>query len=156
MINIDMKKENEDNKIIYIGIGVFLWLTIGGFSVLFENIFKDILLNINIQPRIILWAKLAVQLITYILGFIIGIKIVKSSKKTNLRIFLNLIILFTLGQILQFIQPYGIVFYVMDNYLNNLAELSEFTDTNLIENLIVNFIKFLGYFIVALIIYKNK
>ena len=42
-----MKKENEDNKIIYIGIGVFLWLTIGGFSVLFENIFKDILLNIN-------------------------------------------------------------------------------------------------------------
>ena len=68
-----MKKENEDNKIIYIGIGVFLWLTIGGFSVLFENIFKDILLNINIQPRIILWTKLAVQLITYILGFIIGI-----------------------------------------------------------------------------------
>ena len=156
MINIDMKKENEDNKIIYIGIGVFLWLTIGGFSVLFENIFKDILLNINIQPRIILWTKLAVQLITYILGFIIGIKIVKSSKKTNLRIFWNLIILFTLGQILQFIQPYGIVFYVMDNYLNNLAELSEFTDSNLIENLIVNFIKFLGYFIVALIIYKNK
>jgi|GEM_PF-3541879 hypothetical protein len=151
-----MKKENEDNKIIYIGIGVFLWLTIGGFSVLFENIFKDILLNINIQPRIILWTKLAVQLITYILGFIIGIKIVKSSKKTNLRIFWNLIILFTLGQFLQFIQPYGIVFYVMDNYLNNLAELSEFTDSNLIENLIVNFIKFLGYFIVALIIYKNK
>ena len=151
-----MKKENEDNKIIYIGSGVFLWLTIGGFSVLFENIFKDILLNINIQPRIILWTKLAVQLITYILGFIIGIKIVKSSKKTNLRIFWNLIILFTLGQFLQFIQPYGIVFYVMDNYLNNLAELSEFTDSNLIENLIVNFIKFLGYFIVALIIYKNK
>jgi len=151
-----MKKENEDNKIIYIGIGVFLWLTIGGFSVLFENIFKDILLNINIQPRIILWTKLAVQLITYILGFIIGIKIVISSKKTNLRIFWNLIILFTLGQFLQFIQPYGIVFYVMDNYLNNLAELSEFTDSNLIENLIVNFIKFLGYFIVALIIYKNK
>ena len=151
-----MKKEQEDNKIIYIGIGVFLWLTIGGFSVLFENIFKDILLNINIQPRIILWTKLAVQLITYILGFIIGIKIVKSSKKTNLRIFWNLIILFTLGQFLQFIQPYGIVFYVMDNYLNNLAELSEFTDSNLIENLIVNFIKFLGYFIVALIIYKNK
>ena len=99
---------------------------------------------------------MAVQLITYILGFIIGIKIVKSSKKTNLRIFWNLIILFTLGQFLQFIQPYGIVFYVMDNYLNNLAELSEFTDSNLIENLIVNFIKFLGYFIVALIIYKNK
>ena len=44
----------------------------------------------------------------------------------------------------------------MDNYLNNLAELSEFTDSNLIESLIVNFIKFLGYFIVALIIYKNK
>jgi hypothetical protein len=151
-----MIKEQNDNKIIYIGIGVFLWLTIGGFSVLFENIVKDLFLNLNIQPRIILWTKLIVQLITYFFGFIIGIKIIKSSNKTKLRIFWNLIILFILGQLLQFLQPYGIELYGNENFFNNSAEFREFRYSNTIEYMAVMILEFLSYLIVGLIIYRNR
>lgn len=151
-----MKKLIKDTRIIYVGIGVFLWLTIGGFSFLFENLIKDILLNLNVQPILIAWLKLFVQLITYVVGFILGINIIKSSEKSELIIFRNVIILFILSQILQYVQPMITNLVRTENYLNNSSEFYDLIKTESIQYMTIFILSFLSFVIVGIIIYKKR
>ena len=151
-----MKNEIKDVRIIYVGIGVFFWLTIGGFSFLIENSIKDLLLNLNIQPIIIIWIKLFIQLITYAFGFILGINIIKSTKKPELIIFRNVIILFILGQILQFFQPMLTNLFRTEKYFNNSSDYYDLIQTNPTNSLIIQILSFLSFVVVGIIIYKKR
>ena len=151
-----MKNEIKDVRIIYVGIGVFLWLTIGGFSFLIENSIKDLLLNLNVQPIIIIWIKLFVQLISYTFGFILGINIIKSTKKPELIIFRNVIILFILGQILQSTQPILTNLFRTEEYLNNSSDYYDLIQTEPTLNLTIHTLSFLTFVIAGIILYKKR
>jgi len=152
-----MKNEIKDTRIIYVGIGVFLWLSVGGFSVLFKNTITDFLLILNVQPTIIAWTKLFVQLIIYLIGFILGLNIIKSSKKAELIIFRNVILIFVLGQILQYLQPrLTNLISKEENYYNNLSKYLDLNSSEPTFYLIIPLLGFLIYAIVGVLIYLKR
>lgn len=151
-----MKNELKNSRIIYVGIGVFLWLTIGAFSFLFENSIKDLLLNLNVDPITISWSKLFIQFATYIIGFTLGINIIKSSKKPELKIFRNVIILFVLSQILQYVQPMLTNLFRTENYFINSSEYYDLIETEPTQYMIILILGFLSFAIVGIIFYKKR
>lgn len=97
-----MDSDIKNKNILFIGIGVFLWLAIASFITLFQIMVKDIFLNLYIQPVIIIWTKLFVEITVYVIGFIIGLNLIKSSKRGELTIFIFVILLFFLHKFYNF------------------------------------------------------
>ena len=151
-----MTKDIKDGRIVYIGIGVFLWLTIGGISFIIEYLIKDILLNLNVQTTIIIWSKLIAQLITYSAGFILGINLIKSSKKSELTILRNIILLFISVQILQYFQPILTNLARTENYLKNSSDYYNFIETEPTQYLIITTFSFMTIIIAGVIIYVKR
>jgi len=152
----DMKKELKDNRIIYVGIGIFLLLTIGGFSSLFEHSIKDVLLNLNVQPIRIIWTEMFVQLITYAIGVILAINIIKSTKISELIIFRNVIILFILVQFLQYVQGVLNLEFKTEDYYLNSSDYYDVRQTDLNLDLITQVFSILNILIVGIIVYKKR
>ncbi len=147
----------KDNRVIYIGIGLFLWFDIGGISQLIEKIIFSLFLFLNVQPIIILWSGTLIKIIIFSIGFIIGLNAIKESRKSDLIIFRNIVILYILIICLQSLIGFiGIDLFETENYINNLARFNEYSKVNSIQLTITYALSFVTVVIPGIIIYKKR
>jgi hypothetical protein len=151
-----MKNSNINNKILYLGIGVFLLILIWETTSIVQDLVFDLLVSANSNPILILWSKLAVQLLVYTLGFIIGINYINNSKKNGKIILRNFIVFFFLILILGSIYIGAIQDLIRtDSYHKVLEKYTDYTKLNYSQLLVISLLGFLVYIIPGLIIYKN-
>ncbi len=149
-------KSTEKNPILLIGIGIFAWLGIGSIAFLFERILKDICFNFSVNPKFIEWVSELTSFSIQLIGILLLLKIIKTSRVSDLNIFKYSFFLLITAQVLQFIQPIINNKLRADVYLNNSSNYYEFLKENPFYNSIYVFSGLILYLVIGIIIYKNR
>ena len=147
---------NSKYPIILIGVGIFAWLGIGSFAYLFENTIKHVCFNIGTQNYFTIWFSQFIQIITYLLGVIVLIKLIKSNKYSELKMFKFAIGIFILGQLFQFIEPYINDELRTENYLDNSSNYYNFLKENPITLIVSSISVYLLYLLVGVLIFIRR
>ena len=121
----------ERNQILLIGIGIFGGISILSYAFLFEIIVKDICFNISIRPNYTVIITELVSFTTFIIGITVLVNIIKSSKISELNIFISSILLLLLAQTLQFFEPIVVTKFKTEPYLDNSIQYYEFLTENI-------------------------
>lgn len=138
-----------------IGLGIFLWLAIMGFSYLLNNLIKGSFILMNFSPILNFWITEVIICLSVLFSFIISFNKIKKKEKGN-KLFRNIVILFGLSQILQFFYSYYIVSILPNYYLDNLINYNKAISENYIYILINTSFEYVKYVIVLLLIGKNR
>jgi len=106
---LDSQRNGQNNSLL-ITTGIFAYLMISGVSYSAFFVLKDVLINMSYSRGLIMWVLEIVNLLIIVIASIFTAKSIKTSSaegaaslKSTLR---NLIILFVLTQVLQFIYSY--------------------------------------------------
>lgn len=151
-----MTTTSINNKVLNIGMGVFLLLLVWEISTLISDITFDILIVFNSSHSLILWSEVFVQTLVYTIGFIIGISQLKKST-TNGRIVLKKFIIAIVVILFFGIAYYGLMRESIKTEDFNSAYNSyfEYKSSNYIKQLYVSLFSFLAYLIPVIVIYAQ-
>ena len=78
-----MRKEIKYNRVIFMGIGIFLLIIIDSISSLFEHLTFDLLIYLNAKPIIIFWSKIITRIILYFILYSLGVNLIDSTEKSG-------------------------------------------------------------------------
>jgi len=151
----DYEPELYSGSIQHIGIGVFLWLSLMGFSILLVSICKEFLIIYNVKPILNIWITEIIACLFILFGFLLAIRKVKGLGLKKVKLFFrNMILLFILSQILQFVHLGFILDILPDTYYLNLKSYySYFNQTSYVSLISVGF-DILIYIIIGIVIIK--
>lgn len=111
-----MKKKQSD-IITILGIGAFGFLSILEFCSLLEYTIENLLIVNKIEPILIIWLPKIISLILFTIILVASIMKVKRATEINTRkVLLQLIIVYFLIFILQFLSTYYITDYLIKGY----------------------------------------
>lgn len=151
-----MTKYSESNRVTLIGTGIILFFIISMLSNFFVEIIYALLLHLDLNPRIIIWSRLILSILFYAVGFIIGIDLIKASKKSDKKILFNLIVLLVMAVILNSLPALFKDFITTENALNTLNKSRDFGEKNIIEVGAISILWLLNYIIIGIIIYLKR
>jgi hypothetical protein len=109
-----LKDENSNllnsHPLRLIGAGLFLWLCVRGYGYIVDKIVRDAGLLSGLDPVLIYWLKMAIELIAMIIFviFIIG-RFQKKYQNNPMFLgtfFIRLVVLYILSQVLQFLYTF--------------------------------------------------
>ena len=147
---------STNDKILLIGIGIFFWLGIGSFAYLFEITLKDIFFNLSISPNLTEIFGEMINFLTYVLGVIYLIKVVKKGNIRLLTLFKISFLMLVIGQLLQFIEPIINAKLRSENYFENSSQYYDFLKENPNYYTISIYLGISLYFIIGMIIYLKR
>lgn len=146
-----------NDRILFLGIGIFLLFSVGSFSVFIWEVFRYIVFILDVNPLGTLLIKESLRFITYLSGILIFINIIKKKKIKSLNLLISLFIILFLGQILQFLTPILLTTMFGVDYLNNTRNNELYLDPDFvfILNFLPPLVEYCLYITIGIIIYKN-
>ena len=151
-----MRKEIKYNRVIFMGIGIFLLIIIDSISSLFEHLTFDLLIYLNAKPIIIFWSKIITRIILYFILYSLGVNLIDSTEKSAKKILISMIYVFIIISTIVTIYLLAIRdLFRTENTLENLGTFIESADSFYMQKSIIEILGFLIYLIPAIIIYKK-
>ncbi|MDG4946127.1 hypothetical protein NMK71_06845 [Weeksellaceae bacterium KMM 9713] len=112
-----MNDKRVYSRILWIGIGIFLWLSVRNVSILLEGFFIDMMERYEFMPHLGRWVNTFLMTAIVVVLMFFAINKIKSYRMKDLNIYRVSIILFTTSVILKYsIAPHSK--FDLANYLS--------------------------------------
>jgi hypothetical protein len=152
----NMTEINKGNRILLIGIGIFFWLGIGSFATLLKIITVDVLFHLTVNPYLIKIFGDLIYFFTHIIGVIVLIKIIKSERFSETKLFVISFLIIIFSQVLQGLEPFIASNLRTKDSLDNTINYYDFLKENVNFTTVMISLEFILFIVVGLMIYINR
>jgi len=161
IIDESRKVNFNSNPFIWMGVGVFFWLSILGFGYIFKVVIKDFLLILDVNSVLIFWASNLGKLLLLLICSLFVLNkfkmIIIQKKQAELFLFWRIIIAFVLSQGIQFLYTYYFNINASEQYyIKSINYYHYLEDFSLYITFYETGFAIVLYTVVAIILYKKK